>query len=252
MDIIIFGGQSTMQGQTSYVPEDIRPITGGLEFRLSENGYIPLHHPVGEDIDNHLKAACYGYGSLVPDFVDVYRKYRNVTVGAVHAAKGATKIEQWDPAGERYGVAKSKIAASLENAPEPIEHKYYIWLQGESDAIFDTTEEVYLERLIAYKNALKADFGIEKFGIIRVGYFCYDDPKKDEIIMRAQERACLLDEDLLMLTRITAQLSYDERYLNPHASGHYDNQGLAVIAAESARTLAMYAMGLRAEQKTFL
>lgn len=252
MDIIIFGGQSNMQGQTSCVPEDTRPVTGGLEFRMRENGYIPLQHPVGEDMDDNLKAACYGNGNLVPDFVDVYRKYRNVTVGAVHAAKGATKIDQWDPAGERYRVAKEKITASLKNAQEPIEHIYYIWLQGESDAIFDTTEEEYAERLIAYKNALKADFGIEKFGIIRVGYFCYANPIKDEIIMRAQERVCRMDQDFLMLTRITAQLSHDERYLNPYASGHYDNSGLAVIAAESARTLGMYAMGLREEQNTFL
>ena len=107
-------------------------------------------------------------------------------------------------------------------------------------------------RVFIFIDAFIDDFGIEKFGIIRVGYFCYANPKKDEIIMRAQERVCRIDEDFLMLTRITAQLSYDERYLNPYASGHYDNSGLAVIAAESARTLGMYAMGLREEQNTFL
>ena len=63
--------------------------------------------------------------------------------------------------------------------------------------------------------------------------------------MRAQDRACQIDGDFLMLTRITAKLSYDKRSLNPQASGHFDNAGLAVIAAEAARTLAMHVMGLQ-------
>lgn len=248
MDIIIFGGQSNMVGQTSHVPEDLRPVAGAMEYKLKTHAYEPLQHPVGEHYEPLLEAACFGMGSLVPDFVDVYRKYRKVLVAAVHAAQGATDIDEWAPDTERYRFAKEKINDCLHTCqPEPIEHRYYVWLQGESDAIRELSEDAYLEKLIAYKNALKADFGIEKFGIIRVGYFCYSTPWKDEAIMRAQERACQIDEDFLMLTRITAKLSFDKRYLNPYASGHYDNSGLAVIAAESARTLAMHVMGLTEE-----
>jgi len=245
MDLIIFGGQSNMEGQTSAIPEDLRPVPGAMEYKLKSHAYAPLQHPVGEDFEPYLGSACFGMGNMVPDFVDVYRKYRKVLVAAVHAAQGATNIDQWSPDGPIYKQAKEKIDDCLRTCqPEPIEHRYYVWLQGESDAIRELPEDVYLEKLIAYKNSLKADFGIEKFGIIRVGYFCYDTPWKDEAIMRAQERACQIDNDFLMLTRITAKLSYDKRYLNPNASGHYDNTGLAVIAAESARTLAMHVMGL--------
>ena len=245
MDLIIFGGQSNMEGQTSAVPEDLRPVPGAMEYKLKSHAYAPLQHPVGEDFEPLLGGACYGLGNMVPDFVDVYRKYRKTLVGVVHAAQGATNIDQWSHDGPIYQKAKEKIDDCLKYyPPEPIEHRYYVWLQGESDAIRELPEDVYLEKLIAYKNSLKKDFGIEKFGIIRVGYFCYDTPWKDEAIMRAQDRACEIDSDFLMLTRITAKLSYDKRYLNPQASGHFDNAGLAVIAAEAARTLAMHVMGL--------
>lgn len=245
MDLIIFGGQSNMEGQTSAVPEDLRPVPGAMEYKLKSHAYAPLQHPVGEDFEPLLGGACYGLGNMVPDFVDVYRKYRKTLVGVVHAAQGATNIDQWSPDGPIYQKAKEKIDDCLKYyPPEPIEHRYYVWLQGESDAIRELPEDVYLEKLIAYKNSLKKDFGIEKFGIIRVGYFCYDTPWKDEAIMRAQDRACEIDSDFLMLTWITAKLSYDKRYLNPQASGHFDNAGLAVIAAEAARTLAMHVMGL--------
>lgn len=245
MDLLIFGGQSNMEGQTSCIPEDLRPIPGAMEYKLKSHAYAPLQHPVGEDFEPFLGGACFGMGNMVPDFVDVYRKYRRSLVAVVHAAQGATNIDQWSPDGAIYQKAKEKIDDCLRTCqPEPIEHRYYIWLQGESDAIRGLDEEEYLAKLIAYKNSLKADFGIEKFGIIRVGYFCYDESWKDEAIMRAQERACQIDEDFLMLTRITSTLSHDKRYLNPQASGHFDNAGLAVIAAEAARTLGKYVMGI--------
>lgn len=245
MDLLIFGGQSNMEGQTSYVPDDLRPIPGAMEYKLKSHAYVPLQHPVGEDFEPLLGGACFGMGNMVPDFVDVYRKYRHALVAVVHAAQGATNIDQWSPDGPIYQKAKEKIDDCLRTCqPEPIEHRYYIWLQGESDAIRGLAEDEYLTKLIAYKNSLKADFGIEKFGIIRVGYFCYNEPWRDEAIMRAQERACQIDDDFLLLTRITSKLSYDKRYLNPQASGHFDNTGLAVIAAEAARTLGKYVMGI--------
>ncbi len=244
MDILIFGGQSNMEGQTSAPPEDLRPVAGAMEYRYTTHSYVPLQHPVGEELAPYLSGACFGLGNLVPDFVDVYRKYRRVLVGAVHTAKGATNIDQWDPAGDIYRTARRKIVDCLQTTqPEPIERRYFIWLQGESDALRALPEEEYLRRLVALKDALKADCGIDRFGIIRVGYFS-STPAYDEAIMRAQERACADDGDFLMLTRITSALSRDARYVNPHAPGHFDNAALAVIAAEAARTLALLASGL--------
>ena len=51
MDILIFGGQSNMQGQTEGLPENNAPVQGALEYRVKTDELIPLQHPVGEDDD---------------------------------------------------------------------------------------------------------------------------------------------------------------------------------------------------------
>ena len=50
MDIIIFGGQSNMQGQTEGLPQENEPVAGALEYRYLTDECIPLQHPVGEDV----------------------------------------------------------------------------------------------------------------------------------------------------------------------------------------------------------
>ena len=50
MDIIIFGGQSNMQGQTGEMPPINEPVEGALEYRFEGDSLIPLQLPVGEDI----------------------------------------------------------------------------------------------------------------------------------------------------------------------------------------------------------
>ena len=48
MDLIFFGGQSNMEGQTEGVPLDTAPVDGALEYRYKTREYVPLAHPVGE------------------------------------------------------------------------------------------------------------------------------------------------------------------------------------------------------------
>ena len=92
-------------------------------------------------------------------------------------------------------------------------------------------------RLIEYKNQLKAEFDIEKFGIIKMGYFLADgawsmnpnDSEQDKIaynenIMRAKERAVEEDEDFIMLTRVCVKLSQNQEYINPNTEGHYNTK----------------------------
>ena len=134
---------------------------------------------------------------------------------------------------------------------ERVENVFYVWLQGESDALIQTTEEEYLGRLIAYKNDLKKDVGIQKFGIIKVGYFATtavwlkDDVAVretwDEAIQRAQERAVQTDGDFIMLTDICATMSRQVEYINPQACGHYTNAGLERIGNVAGKSLARYA-----------
>lgn len=63
-----------MQGQTESLPEENREIEGALEYKFFENTFVPLKHPVGEDLRSELwcSAAHKEHGSLVPSFCRSY------------------------------------------------------------------------------------------------------------------------------------------------------------------------------------
>lgn len=244
MDILIFGGQSNMQGQTESLPPVETPLNGIWEYRHFTHSLKPIAHPVGEDIGNFLLAAHEGHGSLLPDFCKAYRKECSHDVVAIHVSKGATTIAEWLPDNERYNVALDKIKGGIKAAEEhgPIGHIFYIWLQGESDALTKTTGRQYLRQLTEYKNALKRDVPIELFGIIRVGYFT-QNAEYDREIMHAQDVAASTDKDFCMLTRICERLSLDTDYINPYAAGHYNNAGMKLIGESAGEVLGRIAKG---------
>jgi len=254
MDVIIFGGQSNMQGQTGALPEVNEAVEGALEYKLTNNELVPLRLPVGEDLggNKYLLGASHGCGSLIPAFCRAYVAETGREVVAISACRGDTTVEDWQKGTYRYRTAAHKMKRGIAKAESlgKVEHIYYVWLQGESDAVIESTEDEYVERLTRLKNTLKAEVGIEKFGIIKVGYFyCtsqwhknvsnYDDKKKcDETIMSAQERAVSEDSDFVMLTRVCTELSMKSEYINPEASGHYNNAAMEIIGAEAAKGLA--------------
>ena len=253
VDILLFGGQSNMQGQTESVPEYNPPVENALEYRFLSNILVPLCHPVGEDIgENLLKGAHLQNGSLVPDFCRAYTEKTGRKVVAVHVAKGATTVSQWQKGTDRYEAAAKKIANAIETAKRigKIGKIYYMWLQGESDGIELTAKEKYIELLTAFKNDLKTDFGIDKFGIIKVGYFLslgdwltpeqqklYTDA--DEAIMAAQEELVAADPDFVMLSRICPHICKLPEYINPEAMGHYNNRAMELIGRDAANALAL-------------
>lgn len=253
MDIIIFGGQSNMQGQSGEIPAINRPISGALEYHVVDDRLVPLQLPVGEDLggNKYLLGASHESGSLIPAFCRAYINTTGREVIAISACRGDTTLVDWHKGTYRYYHAAKKIHAGIKKAKSvgEVEHIFYVWLQGEADAIIGTDETQYVENLIRYKEMLKADFGIEKFGIIKVGYFfctsqwhtrlgTYESKKaNDETIMRAQERAVEIDSDFIMLTRICAELSMKPEYINPRASGHYNNEALDMIGTAAGETL---------------
>ena len=191
-----------------------------------------------------------GKGSLGPYCCHAYVENTGREIVAIQVARGGTMISEWLKGTARYDATINKIRAGIEKAKErgEIGKIYYLWLQGESDAIAQTAEDVYMQRLTAFKNDMKKEFGIDKFGIIKVGYYClpvsgitWDDEeakKWDEPPMRAQERLVASDEDFVMLTRVCMQLSLDKNYINPHAEGHYNNAAMQLIGGAAGEALA--------------
>lgn len=243
MDVIIFCGQSNMQGQTEGLPQQNEPVKGAWEYHALTDSFVELKHPVGEDMLNgFIKAAHEGGGTMVPAFCRAYIEKTGKKVLAIHTAKGSTTIAEWQLGTQCYHYALEKIRAGLKKARETdeVERVYFVWLQGESDGLIKTKKEQYLERLIALKNQIKKDVGIDKFGIIRVGYFALEK-EDNEAIFGAQEEAVQTDGDFIMLTRICEELSRDcfnKEYMSVY--GHYNNKAQDMIGKEAGNSLGAY------------
>ena len=259
-DILIFGGQSNMQGQTeSLIPTENNGLC--FEYKYLTDTIVPLADPVGENIrydrscgypvtkegsvgawlEDHVAGmACYGNTNMVPSFCKTYSELTGRTVVAVHAAKGSTVIAQWLPGTAGYGMLKDKALAAIDKAGKnfTVGNIFFVWLQGESDAIEGNGKRYYMEKLTELAGALKTDVGIERFGIIRVGRFTND--QRDLEIIDAQDEICKENGFFLMLTRITTKLNRCVRYMNPDVKGHYSAEGLIKLGDEAARTLAAF------------
>ncbi len=240
-DVIIFSGQSNMQGQTEICPPALA-LPGAFEYRYLTDTVIPLAHPVGEDIgDGLLLGAHEGHSSLIPDFCRAYQS----TLGdgrevlAIHVAKGATTVGEWLPPSARYDVLVEKVRRAIDHVA-CVGWVSFVWLQGESDAIIGLDESEYARRLEALQASLLRDLPIDLFGIIRVGKFVRDG--RDLPIIRAQEALCR-DGTWRMLTRVTALCTENPAYLNPFAAGHYSNAGMTLIGERAGANLARITRG---------
>ncbi|MBE7090670.1 MAG: sialate O-acetylesterase [Clostridiales bacterium] len=254
--LIIFAGQSNMQGQCE-APAITTRVENAYEYRLLTDEIRPLTAPVGENIavggdelqipnwqdvpailnGSTLLAPVDGNANMVPAFMQAFIRKTGKPALAVHTAKGSTQIDYWLKGNTGFSALMKKAKAAIDKAHP--KHVYLVWLQGESDAIAGVKEQEYYEKLILLKNQLKEDLGLEKFGVIRVGVFTMNSA--DEEIMRAQSHACQTDSDLIMLTEIAKELFNSPRYMNPFAHGHYSAEGMEILGTLSGSTFGAYA-----------
>lgn len=111
MDLIIFSGQSNMQGQTECLPYNNSAVNDAFEYNFADDLLIPLRHPVGENLDingrpfcpdfndipgtiekSALLASWENHANMVPEFCRSYIAVTGDQVAAVHAAKGSTQL----------------------------------------------------------------------------------------------------------------------------------------------------------------
>lgn len=265
MDIIIFGGQSNMQGQCERLTST-DTVSNAFEYRFLEDEIIPLRNPVGEVIKNdHTKgkpyqsgidklsvwlanhvtgASCKGNTNLVPEFCRVYTEITGNKVLAVHIAKGSTVIAEWTPGSRGYDILFKKATAALNKIREKenIERIFFVWLQGESDAVEGNSKDYYKQKIVELNEALKKDIGIEKFGVIRVGRFTKDE--RDFEIISAQDEVCDENEDFIKLTDIATTLNEQPEYMNPNVKGHYSALGLEKLGQEAGKAFAELKLSL--------
>lgn len=258
MDIIIFSGQSNMQGQSEALTSTDQ-VPRAYEFKYTENCIVPLKNPVGEDIthshekgfplmedtdfnswltSNLTGSSCYGNTNMVPEFCRSYSEVTSSEVLAVHIAKGSADIAMWDEGSELYSLTVKKAAAAIKAAEKAggADRILLVWLQGESDAIYSHSRDYYKERLKKLQMSLFRDLGIEKFCVILVGRFTGDS--RDDEIIAAQRELCRDDGNFVMLTEIAEELYRDPVYMNPFVGGHYSAAGLELLGRTAGRALA--------------
>ena len=259
-DIIVFGGQSNMQGQSDKLSEN-EEVRGAFEYKMLTDSYEPLRNPVGEDIkydgtggyryydhidaakwldDHALGSACYGHTNLVPEFCRAYIKETGRGAAAVHAAKGSTEIECWMKGSRGYEFivkkTKSAVKALAKIKDASAGDVYFIWLQGESDAIFSKAREDYLKKLLVLDGDLRKDIGLSRFGIIEVGRFT-DDRRDDEIINAQKDAAELYPDRFLMLTESAGTMGNEPDMMHPLIGGHFSAKGLERLGREAGTKL---------------
>lgn len=249
-DIIIFSGQSNMQGQTESCPSKNNPIESAVEYRYLTDEFIPLCHPCGEAIEEDVLAGAFeGKGSLLPDFCKAYIAETGHEVVAVHAARGATQVHQWLPSCRRFEVfiAKCKAAISKVKETDEVGNIWLVWLQGESDALASVSCDDYKKMLNEFRVAIEKEIPLDGFGIIRVGKFAgpvVGKLENDIRIIRAQEELCKTD-DFTLLTRITGVCTNDpEKWINPYYKGHYNNAAMELIGTVAGKNLGKCVMKL--------
>ena len=263
IDVIVFGGQSNMQGQTERLTNtDV--VENALEYRYLTDTLVPLCNPVGENIKKdktagyaHVKGgdgkkwlqehvtgwSAGGNTNMVPEFCKAYIRLTGTNVAAVHVAKGSTQITDWIPGtvGFELIAEKTKLAMQKLQPEYQVDRIYFVWLQGESDAIFRVDKQTYIEHMLSLNSGLKEELGIHKFGVIRVGRFAGDD--RDQEIIDAQEAVCENSDDFTMLTRIATELNKMPQYMNPEVSGHYSAEGQELLGKTAGEALAKARLG---------
>ena len=249
-----------MQGQSECLSESLA-VAGASEYKWLTDTLVPLCNPVGEDVrydggagwrfdvgssaedwlrEHVLGSACYGHTNLVPAFCRAYLSATKHEVVAVHTAKGSTEIKQWLPGTPGYDAIVQKSLAAMRKAEESAEigHVYFVWLQGESDAIFSCSKSEYMQKLLVLQQALEKDVHIDAFGIIRVGRFTGD--ARDDEIIGAQTEVCAAHSQFIMLSTLTEQLEKDPGCMNPYVGGHFGARGLELLGADAGKKLGEY------------
>ena len=181
VDLFMFMGQSNMAGRgitseqwPQRAPELIKGA--GYEFRAISDGSMlyPIREPFGvnennpEGITEQSKT-----GSLVTAFVNAYYIETGIPIVGVSAAKGGSKISEWQPGSPYMVDALQRMKAAvqfLDSHDYTIRHKFMLWCQGESDGDIGKSMDTYqleFERML--NNML--EYGIETCYMIQIGNY---------------------------------------------------------------------------------
>jgi Carbohydrate esterase, sialic acid-specific acetylesterase len=243
VDMVLFIGQSNMEGRGNEITSTDVPADWAYEYKSATDEIVHLDDPVGENLPGRAAG-----GSLIPAFAKSY--YENIQenriIVAVHGAKGGTSISEWQKGGSLFDQAVQRFNQGktfIDSQPNmAVGRVYYIWLQGERDAVLGTTKDSYKTQFTQFHNDMMNGIGANENGfMIRIGYDYRDttDTLAVEQIMLAQNE--LADElsDLTMISKLTSTFTV-ENGLMQSDEVHYSQDGYNQLGEESAQNLTKY------------
>lgn len=235
VDVIIFMGQSNMSG-TGNAKEAPDVISGaGYEFRAisDPNRLYSIVEPFG--INENKEGGIYEEeikcGSMVSSFINAYYEETHTPVVAISASAGGSSLHSWEPGGVLLTDAMDRVKTASEWLSEngyKINHRYMVWLQGESDSNKGTSIEDYKAGLKAIVDDMQ-NTGIEKCFVIRIGKNTDDFQLHDKII-EAQTQLCSTDEDFVLISTKAIEL-YDLGLMRDFV--HYNQEGLNMVGEDA-------------------
>ncbi len=241
VDVFIFMGQSNMSGNGGN-PEEAHEVTegAGYEFRVISDPtkLYSLVEPFGfyENKPLGISDGTAKRGSLVSAFVNKYYEHTNVPVVAVSCSQGATNTAYWTNPGA-MGDAVNRLTSTVDwlnqNGYE-VRHKYMVWLQGESDAIFGFSQAMYATNMDIIVNSMIA-YGVEKCFMIRIGRSRSNPVFCDEI-QKVQTEICKNDPRFMMASTMLG--GFDVSYMIDE--WHYDQRALNMVGEDAAKNISYY------------
>lgn len=236
VDIILFAGQSNMCGRATLedctTPKDIivnTPIEKGFSFN---NGANAEPTAIVEPISANNST---GYG-LIPSFINSYYETTGRRVCSAYMSQGGVMLNKFLPytvneEGEQVNTPTTfytKMVSNIEDAKVKlvengfqVGHIFLAWCQGEGDAVYygstnnyanvieqgltedDAKTDYYVNTFGKLLSSLKADAGVEKAFIVRIG----NKRSKDTLlqpIINAQSQLCKTNKDCVLVSTVLA------------------------------------------------
>ena len=248
-DLILFMGQSNMSGAGGNALEAPELIKGaGYEYRAitQPEELCVLTEPFGENEHKEGFLDDRGLisrgGSLVTAFVNAYYKQTKERVVAVSASRGSARISSFnkyllEDAIERLENAKRVMNEHHVN----IRHIYMVWLQGETDAYLEISEEEYIDEMQKMLLTLQP-YGGEKCFVIQIGNGIMEGKEFDSASMQLiQEKLCEIDEDFVLVSTLGKTLS-EPPYMEDGI--HFTQKALNLLGEDAGNRAGEYVKSL--------
>jgi Carbohydrate esterase, sialic acid-specific acetylesterase len=242
VDLVLFIGQSNMSGRGSSEKSIKVPQGVAYEYKSETDEIIHLKDPVGESEPNKAES-----GSLIPSLL--LSLYGNLeekrSTIAIVSAKGGSSVSDWQRGEYLYNLAVNKLNEAITHINSRPDLKigkvYYVWLQGERDAILSTTKEEYINKYKQLHSDLLNDINANEGFMIRTGYDYRDDSdtKMNEKIISAQNSLTNKISDLIMISKLASTFTVENGLVSEDGV-HYTQKGLNILGKDAGENLAEY------------